>query len=166
MSALIKLPSKLELNNLFEYDGKNLIWKTDRGNNKVKGQVAGCDTNGYRIVKLDCQGIKAHRIIWKMHYGTEPKGIDHINHQGTDNRLENLRIADQKINNRNASKRVDNSSGFTGVVRRKKRWAAIIFIEGKHNFLGSFKELEEAISMRLTANDHYGYHDNHGAVKC
>lgn len=167
MATRKALPSQNELKELFSYDGENLIWKTDRGNNKVKGQVAGfVDCNGYRKIKIDSLGLLAHRVIWKMHYGTEPEGIDHINHIGSDNRLENLRVADQKVNNRNASKRVDNTTGFTGIIKRSNRWLAVIFVNGKHEQLGRFTSIEEAISMRLTANDHYGFHENHGGAKC
>ena len=39
------------------------------------------------------------RIIWKYHYGVEPKGvIDHINGDSTDNRIENLQDITQQQN--------------------------------------------------------------------
>ena len=47
-------------------------------------------------------------------------------------------------------------------VKRDKRWAVTVRVKNAWVYLGYFRELEEAISMRLTANDHYGFHENHG----
>ena len=50
------------------------------------------------------------RIIWKYHYGVEPKGvIDHINGDSTDNRIENLQDVTQGENLRKAPGEVVNS---------------------------------------------------------
>lgn len=41
-----------------------------------------------------------HRIVWEMHCGKIPEGyeIDHINHDRSDNRIENLRLVKKKDN--------------------------------------------------------------------
>ena len=50
------------------------------------------------------------RIVWKYHYGVEPKGvIDHINGDSTDNRIENLQDITQGENLRKAPGEVVNS---------------------------------------------------------
>jgi hypothetical protein len=47
----------------------------------------------------------AHRVAWALHYNKWPQHtIDHINRDGTDNRLENIRDVPQCVNNSNKSK--------------------------------------------------------------
>jgi hypothetical protein len=103
----------------------------------------------------------AHRIVWFMHYGEWPKDqIDHINGIATDNRIENLRDVRGQDNQRNLSRRSDNTSGTTGVhwSNSKKKWEVYI----SSNYLGCFTHKEEAIAARKEAEIKYGYHENHG----
>ena len=70
--------------------------------------------------------------------------VDHINHNGLDNRKANLRHATRVQNNRNRLiiKRKGASSKYKGVSwrKRKKRWHARIHVNGRYKFLGYFKE--------------------------
>lgn len=98
-------------NEWFEYrpsDGA-LLWKkctskTGSGPNQP-GKVAGCSKHhlGYPIVNLLKSTYLQHRIVWEMHNGPVPEGltIDHINRDRADNRLENLRLADYSMQNKN-----------------------------------------------------------------
>lgn len=72
------------------------------------------------------------------------KLIDHINQNPLDNRKENLRIADKRINALNTGLRRDNTSGFKGVYRKRDRWRAAAFLNGKYISLGSFATKGEA----------------------
>ena len=68
------------------------------------GKLAGTVHHyGYRVVNLRGRMYQQHRIIWEMHNGPIPDGltVDHINRDGLDNRLENLRLADYVVQNRN-----------------------------------------------------------------
>jgi hypothetical protein len=59
------------------------------------GAVAGGDSGcGYWKVSVDGQPIHVHRIVFALHYGCIPDGhmISHINGDGYDNSIENLRI--------------------------------------------------------------------------
>jgi len=101
-------------------------------------------------------------------YGFFPShGLDHINGEGLDNRIVNLREADQGVNMKNTSRRVDNMSGVTGVhwYKNRKKWQAQIQVNGKRIFLGYFDDIDDAIAVRKLANIKYGFHNNHGNTK-
>ena len=81
-----------------------LRWKRHAGG-RASGDVAGCYSyTGYIHVNLLGKMYQAHRIAWAIHYGEWPvTGIDHINGNGTDNRIENLRCVPQAQNNKTPS---------------------------------------------------------------
>lgn len=122
----------------------NLRWGW---NKKFAGKKAGIiDNQGYLSIRIWAVHYGGHRIIWEMHYGPIPAGmqIDHINRQRADNRLENLRLATHGQNTMNCGARKTNSSGYKGVYRRKNRWIASIQANNSRKYLGSFKTKEEA----------------------
>lgn len=137
-----------------------------RWNREKAGREAGhIGANGYRILCIARRTNQAHRIAWAMATGAWPeKQIDHINHDRSDNRLENLREVSGSENCRNRSLPRDNRSGVIGVDRRHGEWRARIFHEGRRLDLGSFKSLEAAAEARSAASRQLGYHTNHGAA--
>ena len=115
------------------------------------GTVAGnVSPTGYRLVKIKSKSFPAHRIAWVLHYGEWPlDDIDHINGIRSDNRIQNLRLCTQSLNNQNLKKaRADNQCGYLGVgvehihLKRKniviKRYRARIMMYGKSKSLGNF----------------------------
>jgi len=72
--------------------------------------------------------------------------IDHLNHNGLDNRKENLKICTYNENNKNSSFRKTNTSGFTGVTwdKESKKWRAQIRFNKKSFNLGRFSSRGEA----------------------
>ena len=103
-------------------------------------------------------------MVWLYFNGAYPKQTDHINHNKLDNRIENLREVTPLENQRNMSLYSTNNSGFNGVRYNKqnKRWIVNAKLHGIQTYFGSFNDILEAISMRLTINDNYGFHRNHG----
>jgi len=151
---------------MFEYrDGKLFRRITRSQRNKVGDEAGTLEKSGYKRFSIDGKHYRVHRIVWLYHYGEFPDGqIDHINHDRTDNRIENLEMKSNLANARNQRVRKNNTSGALGVTwfKRDKKWRAAIQVLSKNIHLGYFDTIEEAISMRLTANDHYGFHPNHG----
>lgn len=78
--------------------------------------------------------------------------VDHINHDGLDNRRSNLRLATQQQNLWNARRKRNSSSPYKGVSERKELWrtapawtATIRDREtGKRVCLGTFRTAEDA----------------------
>ena len=120
-------PPKEKIEELLDYnsDTGSLTWKTSH-RRRIKGAQAGyVDNLGYRV--LTCGGrkyYKAHRLIWKLVTGKEPKGtIDHKNGNRDDNRFENLREADMSQQNWNKETRGYFKRGNSYQVRVTARGA-------------------------------------------
>ena len=84
-----------------------------------------------------------HRVINKT---PEEFATDHINGHGWDNRKSNLRIATCSQNQMNKKKQKNNTSGYVGVNWRndRKKWRALINVNGKRTYLGLFSNKEDA----------------------
>ena len=118
---------------------------------------------GYKSGHVLSRIVKAHHAAWALYYGEWPSGvIDHIDHDKTNNRISNLRVVSQAENNKNSSKRLDNSSGVTGVSPRDGKWRARINVNGKRVNLGTFACIDDAIAARKNAEIMFGFHENHG----
>lgn len=125
------------------------------------------DTHGYLGGRIFRHCFLAHRVAWAIHHGFRPEQVDHINGIREDNRIANLRSVTKSENAKNCAKRVDCSSGVTGVYwnRRAGRWAAIVYAEKKRFFLGYFDNIEDAAMARREEAAKRGFHPNHGTQR-
>jgi hypothetical protein len=145
---------------LLHYDCETGVFtnRTTRGM-AIKDAVAGTiSKNGYQHIVVDGCRVLAHRLAWLYVTGAWPeKNIDHINRNRADNRFKNLREANQSENMQNAAVPSHSKSGVIGVCwdASKQRWMAHIKIQKKHIFLGRFREKDEAINARLSAEEKY-----------
>jgi hypothetical protein len=72
--------------------------------------------------------------------------VDHINHNGLDNRRTNLRVCTRVQNQGNRKRNVNNVSGYKGVYLdgRRGHWVASIREGGRSLKLGRFPTAEDA----------------------
>lgn len=112
------------------------------------GSIAGSRSYfGYWRISIDCVTYPAHRLAWLYVHGVFPQQeIDHINGDGTDNRIANLRLATRQQNAANRRGSKSNPSGLKGASYcvQTGRWKASIKVNGKTISLGRHKTAEEA----------------------
>lgn len=151
------------LNECFDYEATtgNLIWKSRPSHHfaserarkwhssRYSGHVVRSkDTAGYFTVMVNHVQEKAHRVIWAMHFGGIPDGmqIDHINGDRNCNLLSNLRVVSKELNARNRKLRCDNKTGVNGVCFDKEhcKFDASLTIFGVQKRIGRFDSIDEA----------------------
>lgn len=144
----------------FSSDKSYKLWNTKRCG--AKAFNIGCGRRLYGMV--DGERWFAHRIIWKLVYGSDPELIDHVDGNPFNNRISNLRSVDIATSNRNMSVPRRNKSGFIGVRKSDKsdRWVAFITFEGRRLYLGTFDNKTDAVAARVEAEKKFGFHPNHG----
>jgi len=149
------------LKEYLSYDENTVIiyWKKAPSRIVKEGSKAGnIGKNGYVRIQFKGRFYRGHRVAWFLYYGVWPsRGLDHINRNRSDNRIENLREVSQRENVLNKSIRKDNTSGYTGVVSFKDKWRATISDNGKRISLGDFENIEDAAKARLEAEKKLGY---------
>jgi len=87
--------------------------------------------------------VVMHRIIIDAQPGEQ---VDHINHDGLDNRRENLRKCTASQNQGNSRIGKNNVSGYKGVslFSSAETWRCTIRCKGTNKYLGTFDTPEEA----------------------
>ena len=95
-----------------------------------------------------------HREVLGAAYGVL---VDHRDHDGLNNRRDNLREATRTQNAQNSASRSSNTSGVQGVCFHigHQRWRARITVHGERIHLGHFAAFEEAVRVRRAAELEY-----------
>lgn len=95
-------------------------------------------------IKTTRTQVRLHKFI--LNYKGKNK-VDHINHNGLDNRKCNLRIVTVEDNSRNREKKnINNKSGYRNVFYDKRidRYVVQLQVNGKNTRFGSYKDVDEA----------------------
>ena len=149
-----------QLKERLTYKNGKLYWSLKKNNFLLSR--AGCLRNtGYWAIRFNKKLYQEHNLVWLYFNGVMlPGNIDHINRNRIDNRISNLRIATRSQNNMNKTIQSNNTSGYTGVYKRKDtgKWTCYIgkdkkFKNGKliksgRVYLGCFETKEEAVNCR------------------
>jgi hypothetical protein len=119
---------------------------------KKAGDKVGVINGKYLQISICAKRIRGHQLAWFLTYGYIPKTIDHINGNGLDNKLCNLREVTTQQNCQNIRKAPKhNTTGFMGVsyYKASKKYSAQISLGGKTKHLGYFISPEIAYQTYL-----------------
>ena len=138
--------------------GIEFKYEDDKMYRKFKTKWSCCsdvkpNNKGYIPIGINKKRYLLHRIIYK--YFNEDfditdtsynNFIDHIDIDPTNNKIENLRVVNHSMNQRNKNKFKNCSSKYIGVswFKRDSKWKATININRKVKHLGYFTNEEEA----------------------
>jgi hypothetical protein len=135
----------------YDPDSGVFRWRVSTSHRAPVGSLAGTMSRGYCLINIDEIKYIASNLAWLYMTGEWPvSGIDHRDQDPTNDRWENLRLADQSQNLSNARIRSDNSSGSRGVSwhRGKMKWRAYVTLNGKQFFCGYHDTVEKAKEAR------------------
>ncbi len=98
--------------------------------------------------------VRMHQLILHIPQGFE---IDHINHDGLDNRRCNLRVCTASENRHNQRPRKDGLSKYKGVYMSRGKWTASISCANHRRCVGRFvSEIEAATAYDEKARELFG----------
>ena len=142
------------------------VWNSKYAFKKIESSCKRKQTR-YIVLSIFGEKIYGHRAVWEMHHGRIKDGhmIDHIDGNGLNNKLENLRLVDYSGNAKNQRLSKLNKSGVTGVIwdKNTNKWKTQIQVDKKIIWLGRYSDLGDAKKARKEAENKYGFHPNHGA---
>lgn len=124
------------------------------------------DSHGYARTNTTKNGkaivLRLHRVIMERVLNRpldRSELVDHIDHNPLNNSRSNLRIATRSQNQQNRRLNINSTSGYKGVSwhKTKKKWTAVINIEGKNTTLGAYKtSIEAAKAYNVAALKYFG----------
>lgn len=137
------------LKELFDYQNGQLIWKVKKARAN-KGDIAGCNALAkgimYRQTKIDGKQYRVHCLVFLLHHGYLPNLIDHIDGNGLNNRIENLRATNARNNALNSKLKSSNTSTSKNVYwnSQRRKWMVQAIVDGKQKYFGLYDDLELA----------------------
>lgn len=147
------------LKEIFEYKNGNLFWKLQKSNRVKTGDKCGSiNSSGYLNAKLDGKKYLIHRLIFLYHHGFLPKIVDHIDNNILNNKIENLREANDSQSASNIKMPKTNSSGIKGISfdKKTKKWHVQLSVNNKKMYFGQY--FDKNVAKFVSDTMRYKYH--------
>jgi len=130
----------------YEPASGKFFWRESSSRKNISvpaGWMRGKD--GRRRLRIFGKDYYASRVAWFYIHGEWHDYIDHINNNPTDDRIENLRPANNSQNNANRKAKSDNRLGLRGIGFDKSRNKFYVFLQKEGRRIQKrFPSLEEA----------------------
>lgn len=132
------------------YDSETgvLTWIAPRRGIRVGDRAGSADGRGYVNIRFGPYRLLGHRVAWALTYGRWPADqLDHRDVTPSNCRIDNLREATEVQNKANTRSHIDRLyDAAKGVYwdKRKAKWMAAIYRNGKSQFIGYFDQKEVA----------------------
>lgn len=147
MTYTVKQIDYEQISKVLYYKDGLLFWTK---NNKPAGTK---DTRGYLKVQINKVVYSTHRLVWVLFNKEIPidKQIDHIDRNPSNNKIENLRLANSSENGLNRQFKKSNT-GIRGVSKDRDYYKVSFTVNCKSIHVGNFNNLEEA---KKVAEEYY-----------
>lgn len=128
----------------------------------MRGKYTSYATARNRLDDGTVKTIFMHRLLTNP---SEDMVVDHINGDGLDNKMSNLRVVTAAQNNLNSRVRSDSQSKIKGAYydKRKDLYYSRITVDGKNIYLGTFGTATEAAQAYTDASSKY--HGEYGRAR-
>lgn len=145
------------LRELLAYDPEAgvITWAVNRGKVRAGDEAGSLTSNGYRQLSVNSKRYLSHRVAWALTNGAWPAGdIDHIDGDGLNNRISNLRDVSTRCNIQNqktSHARNKSGSSVQGVSwdARRGKFKSEAKRDGRTVHIGRFGTLAEADAASL-----------------
>jgi HNH endonuclease len=113
--------------------------------------------SSYARLRLSGRGageVRMHQAVWRMagYELPDEMQIDHIDRDGLNNKISNLRLVTHSGNQLNRSLANGairkNRTGVAGVSRSKKRWSVQVATGSGSEYIGHYPDFETAVRQR------------------
>lgn len=120
----------------------------------------------YWYITINDKEYLAHRMAWLYEYGKLPdRHIDHLDGDGTNNRILNLRDVDISDNAKNSKLYSTSKTGVNGVTihGQNGKYVSKIQADNITHSLGCYDDFFEACCARKSAERKFNFHINNSS---